>query len=61
MFATDVLVQEGKSAGGESEDDIEDDDLEEDDSGKPLTTTYELNDTLYAEAQLETQIRFTSG
>ncbi|KAL4077973.1 Prefoldin subunit 3 [Scleroderma citrinum] len=34
----------------------EEDDLEEEDSEtskKPLTTTFELNDTLYAEAQLE--------
>ncbi|KAI0334195.1 Prefoldin subunit 3 [Cubamyces sp. BRFM 1775] len=45
--------REGKGAGGgdaeESDDDLEDDE----DSPKPLTTTFELNDTLYAEAQLE--------
>ena len=45
-------MQEGKSAT--SEDDLEDDDLEDDDSSqKPITTTFELNDTLYAEAELE--------
>ncbi|KAI0702633.1 Prefoldin subunit 3 [Earliella scabrosa] len=44
--------REGKSAT--SEDDLEDDDLEDDDSSqKPITTTFELNDTLYAEAELE--------
>ena len=45
-------MQEGKSAT--SEDDLEDDDLEDDESSqKPITTTFELNDTLYAEAELE--------
>ncbi|KAJ3505826.1 hypothetical protein NMY22_g17441 [Coprinellus aureogranulatus] len=46
--------REGKSKSSEDdEDDL--DDLEEEDSSKPepITTTYELNDTLYAEAQLE--------
>lgn len=35
----------------DGEDDLEDEDSE--DSKKPMTTTFELNDTLYAEAQLE--------
>lgn len=47
--------QEGK---GKSSDDNEDDveeglDEEEDGASKPLTTTFELNDTLYAEAELQ--------
>lgn len=36
--------------------DADDDDLDEeegDDTKKPLKTTFELNDTLYAEAELE--------
>lgn len=46
-------MQEGKSKATEDEDDL--DDLEEEDDGpkKPLKTTFELNDTLYAEAELE--------
>lgn len=47
--------QEGKSKVKDEEDDLED--LEEEEEGdaaaKPLTTTFELNDTLYAEAELE--------
>ncbi|KAJ7356585.1 Prefoldin subunit 3 [Mycena albidolilacea] len=44
--------REGKSKA--AEDDLDDeDDLEEGGSQKPLTTTFELNDTLYAEAELE--------
>ncbi|KAI0752042.1 Prefoldin subunit 3 [Fomes fomentarius] len=44
--------REGKDAS--AEDDLEDDDLGDDDTlGKPLTTTFELNDTLYTEAELE--------
>lgn len=36
------------------EDDLEDEEEDEDgDSKKPLTTTFELNDTLWAEATLE--------
>ncbi|KAJ3759531.1 Prefoldin subunit-domain-containing protein [Lentinula raphanica] len=42
--------REGKNT--ESEDDL-DDDLEEGSSSKPLKTTFELNDTLFAEAELE--------
>jgi len=34
-------------------DDLDDYDDEKLDSSKPLTTTYELNDTLYAEAELQ--------
>lgn len=45
-------LQEGK--GSAKDDDDLDDDLEEgEDVAKPLTTTFELNDTLYAEAELE--------
>ncbi|CAA7263984.1 unnamed protein product [Cyclocybe aegerita] len=43
--------REGKSKANEDEDDM--DDLEEEGSPKPLRTTFELNDTLYAEAELE--------
>ncbi|KAA1466874.1 prefoldin subunit [Dentipellis sp. KUC8613] len=44
--------REGKSAGEGDEDDL--DDLEdEDEKSKPLKTTFELADTLYAEAELE--------
>ncbi|KAI0706719.1 Prefoldin subunit 3 [Cerioporus squamosus] len=44
--------REGKSAV--KEDDLDDEDLDDDpNAGKPLTTTFELNDTLYAEAELE--------
>ncbi|KAL0068240.1 hypothetical protein AAF712_004625 [Marasmius tenuissimus] len=45
--------REGKKSS-EDEDDLEDD-LEEEDSSqpKPLKTSYELNDTLFAEAELE--------
>ncbi|TBU29693.1 Prefoldin subunit 3 [Dichomitus squalens] len=46
--------REGKSAAkDEDEDDLDDDEGDVDVSGKPLTTTFELNDTLYAEAELE--------
>ncbi|KAH9887034.1 Prefoldin subunit 3 [Cubamyces lactineus] len=46
--------REGKGASGDDAEGSDDDDLEDDeDSNKPLTTTFELNDTLYAEAQLE--------
>lgn len=45
-------VQEAKTGGSSSPDD---DDLEDDDDSlsKPMKTTFELNDTLYAEAELE--------
>ncbi|KAJ3508850.1 hypothetical protein NLJ89_g5530 [Agrocybe chaxingu] len=44
--------REGKSKANEDEDDL--DDLEEEEGSlKPLKTTFELNDTLYAEAELE--------
>ncbi|KAF9484769.1 Prefoldin subunit 3 [Pholiota conissans] len=44
--------REGKSKASEDEDDL--DDLEEEDGPKKLLkTTFELNDTLYAEAELE--------
>ncbi|KAJ2920953.1 hypothetical protein H1R20_g16142, partial [Candolleomyces eurysporus] len=51
--------REGKSKTENDEDDLDDDDLEDEEDEedpsnlKPITTTYELNDTLYAEAQLE--------
>ncbi|KAI0370964.1 Prefoldin subunit 3 [Pilatotrama ljubarskyi] len=45
--------REGKSSSEGGEDDLDDDLEGGDGAGKPLTTTFELNDTLYAEAQLE--------
>lgn len=47
------MNQEGKSkASGEDEEDI--DELEEDDASvKPFKTTFELNDTLFAEAEID--------
>lgn len=48
----DKFSQEGKSKAAGVEDDL--DDLEEDERPeKPMKTTFELNDTLYAEAELE--------
>ncbi|KAH0834130.1 major facilitator superfamily domain-containing protein [Lanmaoa asiatica] len=48
-------IREGKQKADDGTDglDDEDDDVEEEVAKKPLTTTFELNDTLYAEAQLE--------
>ena len=47
-----MLPQEGKS---KAQDDEDLDDLDDDEAAikKPLTTTFELNDTLFAEAELE--------
>ncbi|KAF7306323.1 Prefoldin subunit 3 [Mycena indigotica] len=49
------FLQERREGKGKAVDlDDDDDDLDDlDDSDKPLTTTFELNDTLYAEAELE--------
>lgn len=50
------VISSKKSTGkGTEEDDLDADDLEdgEQSSEKPLRTTFELNDTLYAEAELE--------
>jgi hypothetical protein len=46
------LSQEGKSKASEEEEEI-DDLTDAEDSQKPLKTTFELNDTLFAEAELE--------
>jgi len=48
--------REGKSAVSDGDDSSDDDELDDDDleqQKKPLRTTFELNDTLYAEAELE--------
>ncbi|KAF6749961.1 prefoldin subunit [Ephemerocybe angulata] len=46
--------REGKAKSSDDDDEDDLDDEEEDASNpEPITTTYELNDTLYAEAQLE--------
>ncbi|KAF9235007.1 Prefoldin subunit 3 [Melanogaster broomeanus] len=46
--------REGKKKAGDEDDMDDDDDKEElEDTKTPLTTTFELNDTLYAEARLE--------
>ena len=46
------MSQEGKSKASEEEEDI-DDLTDAEDFKKPLKTTFELNDTLFAEAELE--------
>lgn len=53
-YRINVLVncfQEGKQKADDDTDELDDEDTEV--AKKPLTTTFELNDTLYAEAQLE--------
>ncbi|KAI6012952.1 Prefoldin subunit 3 [Pisolithus microcarpus] len=45
--------RDGKQKAGDEEDDSEDDDEDSEGTKKPLTTTFELNDTLFAEAQLD--------
>jgi hypothetical protein len=48
-------VQEGKKksdGSGDEADDLEDEEESKTDTQKPLRTTFELNDTLYAEAEL---------
>ncbi|KAJ7102591.1 Prefoldin subunit 3 [Mycena belliarum] len=45
--------REGKSKADDDDLDADEDDLEEEGSKKPLSTTFELNDTLFAEAELE--------
>lgn len=51
---TSCLLQQGdgKTSGKEA-DDLEDDLENEEDTKQPLRTTFELSDTLYAEAELE--------
>lgn len=39
--------------GDDLDDDLEEEDDDDEDSKKPLTATFELNDTLWAEATLE--------
>jgi hypothetical protein len=46
------IAQEGKKKEDDLEDDLSDEENVED-LKKPLTTTFELNDTLFAEAELE--------
>ena len=48
-------AQEGKSKAADADEDDLDDDPDDDseDQTKPLRTTFELNDTLYAEAEIE--------
>jgi len=47
-----INCQEGKSrSSGNDEDDL--DDLEDEGAPKLIKTTFELNDTLFAEAELE--------
>lgn len=41
----------GKASGEDDEDDL--DDLDDESSQKPMKTTFELNDTLFAEAELD--------
>ncbi len=53
-FSWAYWTQEGKSKASEG-DDLDDDldDEADDSSSKPIRTTFELNETLYAEAELE--------
>ncbi|KAF8151962.1 Prefoldin subunit 3 [Mycena galopus ATCC 62051] len=54
LMMVEFLQERREGKGKAAEDDLDDeDDLEEGGSQKPLTTTFELNDTLYAEAELE--------
>jgi Prefoldin subunit len=56
LIGTYHELQEGKSKANPFEDqgdDLEDEDEEVDGPKEPLKTTFELNDTLYAEAELE--------
>ena len=45
-------MQEGKKSEDDG-DELDDDDGDESSCKKPIRTTFELNDTLYAEAELE--------
>ncbi|KAI6039474.1 Prefoldin subunit 3 [Pisolithus marmoratus] len=45
--------RDGKQKADDQEDDLEEDEENSDGTKKPLITTFELNDTLFAEAQLE--------
>ncbi|TDL26945.1 Prefoldin, subunit 3 [Rickenella mellea] len=45
--------REGKKVKKDDEDDLDEDDDDPEDPKKPLRTTFELNETLYAEAELE--------
>ncbi|KAI6164023.1 Prefoldin subunit 3 [Pisolithus thermaeus] len=45
--------RDGKQKAGDEEDDLEEDDENSEGNKKSLTTTFELNDTLFAEAQLD--------
>ena len=46
-------MQEGKSKASEDDDLADLDDEDESGSAKPIRTTFELNDTLFAEAEIE--------
>lgn len=45
--------RDGKQKAGDEEDDLDEDDENSEGTKKSLTTTFELNDTLFAEAQLD--------
>ncbi|KAJ6614869.1 prefoldin subunit [Mycena sp. CBHHK59/15] len=51
LMMVEFLQERREGKGKAADDDL--DDLEEEGSQKPMTTTFELNDTLYAEAELE--------
>ncbi|KAJ7479974.1 Prefoldin subunit 3 [Mycena galericulata] len=55
LMMVEYLHERREGKGKAADDDLDaDDDLEEEEgSQKPMTTTFELNDTLYAEAELE--------
>ncbi|CAE6523618.1 unnamed protein product [Rhizoctonia solani] len=52
LSVVEHLIAERKPAKGDDEDDLEDDD-DDDEADKKKITTFELNDTLYAQAELE--------
>jgi hypothetical protein len=47
-----ISRQKGSSAAAE-EDEVDEDDDDDDDGQKPIKTLFELNDTLFAEAEVE--------
>ncbi|KAH9916392.1 Prefoldin subunit 3 [Epithele typhae] len=53
LAMVEFLQERREGKGAASEDDLDDDLGDDESASKPLITTYELNDTLYAEAQLE--------
>ena len=54
MISLRTHLQADKTAESkDDEDDLDDEDEDEDSTKGPIRTTFELNDTLYAEAELD--------